>query len=83
MTQHAVLNYLSVPRQILKYLVASERLCELGYAEAQVEEAFDMFQNCESQVMTARQWLLAKRLQKGNSNQRCASLLTLNSFSGC
>lgn len=38
------------PQKILKYLVASERLCELGYAEAQVEEAFDMFQNCESQA---------------------------------
>ncbi|XP_056272178.1 ubiquitin-associated protein 1-like [Pseudoliparis swirei] len=38
------------PQKILKYLVASERLCELGYAEAQVEEALDMFQNCESQA---------------------------------
>ncbi|TNN87061.1 Ubiquitin-associated protein 1-like [Liparis tanakae] len=38
------------PQKILKYLVASERLCELGYAEAQVEEALEMFQNCESKA---------------------------------
>lgn len=37
-------------QQILKYLVASDRLCELGYDEAQVEEALEMFQNCESKV---------------------------------
>lgn len=39
--------------QILKYLVASDRLCELGYDEAQVEEALEMFQNCESKVILA------------------------------
>ncbi|XP_034390479.1 ubiquitin-associated protein 1-like [Cyclopterus lumpus] len=38
------------PEKILKYLVASDRLCELGYAEAQVEEALEMFQNCESKA---------------------------------
>lgn len=37
-------------QKILKYLVASDRLCELGYDEAQVEEALEMFQNCESKV---------------------------------
>nr|XP_020481079.1 ubiquitin-associated protein 1-like [Monopterus albus] len=36
--------------KILKYLVASDRLCELGYDEAQVEEALEMFQNCESKA---------------------------------
>ena len=36
--------------QIIKYLVASERLCELGYDETQVEEALEMFQNSESKV---------------------------------
>lgn len=36
--------------QILKYLMASDRLCELGYDEAQVEEALEMFPNCESKV---------------------------------
>ncbi|XP_045063578.1 uncharacterized protein LOC121540737 [Coregonus clupeaformis] len=36
------------PQQILSYLVASDRLCALGYEEAQVEEAMEMFQNCES-----------------------------------
>ncbi|XP_055777933.1 uncharacterized protein LOC129854815 [Salvelinus fontinalis] len=38
------------PRQILSYLVASDRLCALGYEEAQVEEAMEMFQNCESKA---------------------------------
>ncbi|XP_068170200.1 ubiquitin-associated protein 1-like isoform X2 [Antennarius striatus] len=40
------------PEKILKYLKASDRLCELGYDEAQVEEALEMFQNCESKVGT-------------------------------
>ncbi|XP_059191559.1 ubiquitin-associated protein 1-like [Centropristis striata] len=38
------------PEKILKYLVASDRLCKLGYDEAQVEEALEMFQNCESKA---------------------------------
>uniref|UniRef100_A0A3Q3RLU0 UBA domain-containing protein n=1 Tax=Mastacembelus armatus TaxID=205130 RepID=A0A3Q3RLU0_9TELE len=38
------------PEKILKYLVASDRLCELGYDEAQVEEALEMFQNCETKA---------------------------------
>uniref|UniRef100_A0AAZ3SQI8 Ubiquitin-associated protein 1-like UBA2 domain-containing protein n=1 Tax=Oncorhynchus tshawytscha TaxID=74940 RepID=A0AAZ3SQI8_ONCTS len=38
------------PQQILSYLVASDRLCALGYEEAQVEEAMEMFQNCESKA---------------------------------
>ncbi|XP_070686623.1 ubiquitin-associated protein 1-like [Pempheris klunzingeri] len=38
------------PEKILKYLVATDRLCELGYDEAQVEEALEMFQNCESKA---------------------------------
>ncbi|XP_061077212.1 ubiquitin-associated protein 1-like [Conger conger] len=38
------------PEQILSYLVTCERLCELGYDEAQVEEALEMFQNCETKA---------------------------------
>ncbi|XP_067356141.1 ubiquitin-associated protein 1-like isoform X1 [Channa argus] len=38
------------PDKILKYLVTCDRLCELGYDEAQVEEALEMFQNCESKA---------------------------------
>ncbi|XP_034541001.1 ubiquitin-associated protein 1-like [Notolabrus celidotus] len=38
------------PEKVLKYLVASDRLCDLGYDEAQVEEALEMFQNCESKA---------------------------------
>ncbi|CDQ61458.1 unnamed protein product [Oncorhynchus mykiss] len=36
--------------QILRYLVACDRLCERGYDEAQVEEALEMFQNCETKA---------------------------------
>ncbi|KAF5906165.1 ubiquitin-associated protein 1-like, partial [Clarias magur] len=35
------------PDQILSYLVACDHLCELGYDKIQVEEALEMFQNCE------------------------------------
>ncbi|XP_062868591.1 ubiquitin-associated protein 1-like [Trichomycterus rosablanca] len=38
------------PEQILSYLVAWERLCGLGYDEAEVEEALEMFQNCETKA---------------------------------
>lgn len=38
------------PEKILKYLNASDRLCQLGYDEGQVEEAMEMFQNCESKA---------------------------------
>ncbi|XP_062327947.1 ubiquitin-associated protein 1-like [Osmerus eperlanus] len=38
------------PDQILSYLVACDRLCEQGYDEAQVEEALEMFQNCETKA---------------------------------
>uniref|UniRef100_A0A3Q2QKB4 Ubiquitin-associated protein 1-like n=1 Tax=Fundulus heteroclitus TaxID=8078 RepID=A0A3Q2QKB4_FUNHE len=38
------------PEQVLKYLVACDHLCRLGYDEAQVEEALEMFQNCESKA---------------------------------
>ncbi|KAF7663257.1 hypothetical protein LDENG_00215580 [Lucifuga dentata] len=38
------------PQKILNYLDSSDRLCELGYDEAQVEEALEMFQNCETKA---------------------------------
>ncbi|XP_036390589.1 ubiquitin-associated protein 1-like [Megalops cyprinoides] len=38
------------PEQILSYLMACDRLCDLGYEEAQVEEALEMFQNCETKA---------------------------------
>ncbi|XP_041652676.1 ubiquitin-associated protein 1-like [Cheilinus undulatus] len=38
------------PDKILKYLVACDHLCKLGYDEAQVDEALEMFQNCESKA---------------------------------
>ncbi|XP_041853994.1 ubiquitin-associated protein 1-like [Melanotaenia boesemani] len=38
------------PEKVLKYLVASDHLCQLGYDEAQVEEALEMFQNCETKA---------------------------------
>ncbi|KAM3850284.1 uncharacterized protein ubap1lb [Diretmus argenteus] len=38
------------PDQILSYLVACDRLCELGYDEDQVEEALEMFHNSETKA---------------------------------
>ena len=47
---HAPVPLPSLPLQILNYLVTCDRLCELGYDEGQVEEALEMFQNCETKV---------------------------------
>ncbi|XP_054477009.1 ubiquitin-associated protein 1-like [Anoplopoma fimbria] len=38
------------PDQILSYLVACDHLCQLGYDVALVEEALEMFQNCETKA---------------------------------
>ncbi|KAK2853426.1 hypothetical protein Q5P01_006087 [Channa striata] len=38
------------PDQILSYLLACDHLCDLGYDMAQVEEALEMFQNCEAKA---------------------------------
>ncbi|XP_018523446.1 ubiquitin-associated protein 1-like [Lates calcarifer] len=38
------------PDQILSYLVACDHLCQLGYDMAQVEEALEMFQYCETKA---------------------------------
>ncbi|XP_070690342.1 ubiquitin-associated protein 1-like isoform X2 [Pempheris klunzingeri] len=38
------------PDQVLSYLVACDHLCQLGYDMAQVEEALEMFQNCETKA---------------------------------
>ncbi|XP_076593115.1 uncharacterized protein ubap1lb [Chaetodon auriga] len=38
------------PDQILSYLVACDHLCQMGYDMAQVEEALEMFQNCEAKA---------------------------------
>lgn len=35
---------------VLSYLLAHDRLCKLGYDETQVEEALEMFQNCEAKA---------------------------------
>lgn len=42
--------YLCVCLQVFSYLVACDHLCRLGYHMAQVEEALEMFQNCETKV---------------------------------
>ncbi|KAL4622654.1 ubiquitin-associated protein 1-like [Arapaima gigas] len=38
------------PDQILSYLLACDRLCRLGYDKTEVEEALEMFQNCETKA---------------------------------
>ncbi len=47
---YSMKDCLFVLLQILSYMVACDRLCELGYDETQVEEALEMFQNCETKV---------------------------------
>lgn len=44
--------------QVLSYLVACDHLCQLGYDMALVEEALEMFQNCETKVRHAQVFLL-------------------------
>lgn len=43
-------EYLRLCLQVFSYLVACDHLCRLGYHMAQVEEALEMFQNCETKV---------------------------------
>ncbi|XP_016099533.1 ubiquitin-associated protein 1-like isoform X3 [Sinocyclocheilus grahami] len=38
------------PDQILSYLMSCDRLCRLGFEKNQVEEALEMFQNCETKA---------------------------------
>ncbi|XP_043083829.1 ubiquitin-associated protein 1-like [Puntigrus tetrazona] len=38
------------PDQILSYLMSCDRLCRLGFDKTQVEEALEMFQNCETKA---------------------------------
>ncbi|XP_072321783.1 uncharacterized protein ubap1lb [Eucyclogobius newberryi] len=38
------------PEKILSYLVTCDRLCQLGHDVMQVEEALEMFQNCETKA---------------------------------
>uniref|UniRef100_A0A3P9JZ29 Ubiquitin associated protein 1 like n=1 Tax=Oryzias latipes TaxID=8090 RepID=A0A3P9JZ29_ORYLA len=38
------------PDQMLTYLIACEHLCQLGYDISLVEEALEMFQNCETKA---------------------------------
>ncbi|XP_039989451.1 uncharacterized protein ubap1lb isoform X2 [Xiphias gladius] len=40
----------NITHTILSYLVACDHLCQLGYDMAQVEEALEMFQNCETKA---------------------------------
>lgn len=47
---YALIPLPSLSLQTLSYLMTCDRLCELGYDEAQVEEALEMFQNCETKV---------------------------------
>ncbi|XP_048885892.1 ubiquitin-associated protein 1-like isoform X3 [Brienomyrus brachyistius] len=36
--------------QVLRYLLSCDRLCELGHDMAEVQEALEMFQNCETKA---------------------------------
>lgn len=43
-------SYLCGCLQLLQYLLACDHLCQLGYETSLVEEALEMFQNCETKV---------------------------------
>ncbi|XP_023669823.1 uncharacterized protein [Paramormyrops kingsleyae] len=38
------------PDQMLRYLLSCDRLCELGFDVTEVQEALEMFQNCETKA---------------------------------
>ncbi len=71
---YSMKDWLFVLLQILSYMVACDRLCELGYDEAQVEEALEMFQNCETKVCI---WLFLMCYHKSVSyaHQGCIYLI--------
>ncbi len=71
---YSMKDWLFVLLQILSYMVACDRLCELGYDEAQVEEALEMFQNCETKVCI---WLFLMCYHKSDSyaHQGCIYLI--------
>ncbi|KAG7324255.1 hypothetical protein KOW79_012271 [Hemibagrus wyckioides] len=63
--------------QILNYLLARDRLCALGYEKTQVEDALEMFQNCESKA-TEFLRLLAQFCEMGFQQSTIKEVLLLH-----
>ncbi|XP_053092604.1 ubiquitin-associated protein 1-like isoform X2 [Pangasianodon hypophthalmus] len=63
--------------QILNYLLARDRLCALGYEKTQVEDALEMYQNCESKA-TEFLRLLAQFCEMGFQQSTIKEVLLLH-----
>ncbi|XP_053498364.1 ubiquitin-associated protein 1-like isoform X2 [Ictalurus furcatus] len=63
--------------QILNYLLVRDRLCALGYEKTQVEDALEMFQNCESKA-TEFLRLLAQFCEMGFQQSTIKEVLLLH-----
>ncbi|KAI5100176.1 ubiquitin-associated protein 1-like, partial [Silurus meridionalis] len=63
--------------QILNYLLARDRLCAMGYEKTQVEDALEMFQNCESKA-TEFLRLLAQFCEMGFQQSTIKEVLLLH-----
>lgn len=55
--------------------MACDHLCHLGYDMAQVEEALEMFQNCETKVRHAESELNITQLSNILRDNKCALFL--------
>ncbi|XP_053708725.1 uncharacterized protein LOC128751611 [Synchiropus splendidus] len=65
------------PEQILSYVVACEHLCQLGHDMALVEEALEMFQNCEAKAREFLQ-LLSQFNEMGFHQSAIKEVLLVN-----
>ncbi|XP_056095169.1 ubiquitin-associated protein 1-like [Rhinichthys klamathensis goyatoka] len=65
------------PDQILRYLTSCDSLCRLGYEKTQVEEALEMFQNCESKASEFL-FLLAQFCEMGFQQSTIKEVLLLH-----
>ncbi|KAM9832257.1 uncharacterized protein ubap1lb [Neosynchiropus ocellatus] len=65
------------PEQILRYVVAREHLCQLGHDMALVEEALEMFQNCETKAAEFLQ-LLSQFNEMGFHQNAIKEVLLVN-----
>ncbi|TSK13512.1 Ubiquitin-associated protein 1-like [Bagarius yarrelli] len=63
--------------QILEYLLARDRLCALGYEKTQVEDALEMFQNCERKASEFLR-LLAQFCEMGFQQSTIKEVLLLH-----
>ncbi|XP_048885891.1 ubiquitin-associated protein 1-like isoform X2 [Brienomyrus brachyistius] len=58
------------PDQVLRYLLSCDRLCELGHDMAEVQEALEMFQNCETKLSSCTSWPSSTRWDSSRTPSR-------------